>query len=126
MKKFLFVLTLLIILQGSVLAFGNENSNLKQENPNVYAGDNRYNCKMVSASEQALDNIDLKTLKHVSKSRVNLYGFINIGNPKIPDMAKKGEIKTIRYVQHSNSKGFGLFCLIPFYYEKFTTTVYGE
>lgn len=126
MKKILFFVTLSIVLQRSVLAFENENSTLKQENSNTPIEYNQDNYKIIPISEQTLNNIDLKTLKHISKSKVTIYGFINIGNPKIPNMAKEGVIKNVRYVQHSTSKGFGVLCLIPFYYEKFTTTVYGE
>lgn len=82
---------------------------------------------IVPLSDDAKNNlVDINKLKTSKSKTTNLLWLVEFGDAGICKTAKKGNIKTIHYVEFTNEKAYVPLIFFPIYCKNYTTTVYGE
>lgn len=82
---------------------------------------------IIPLSDYAKNNlVDINKLRTSKSKTTNILGLVEFGDAGIYKTAKKGNIKTIHYVEFTNEKVYVPLVFSPIYCRNYTTTVYGE
>ena len=83
--------------------------------------------RIIPISQKAQEKkLNIETLKRGKSQRTNYLRLIEVGNAGVLKAAENGGISKIHFIEVTREKLYVPMGIIPIYFDRFITTVYGE